>query len=65
MAQEYRIGKNIKKSRQANALTHDQLSKLADVSYNSMIKHETGEIANTTIETLQNIAKALEVQLMI
>ncbi|MBU2539761.1 helix-turn-helix domain-containing protein [Patescibacteria group bacterium] len=61
MAQENKIGKNIKKLRQALGLSQDRLSKLADVSYNSIIKLETGGITNPTIETLQKIAKALEV----
>ena len=61
MAQENKIGKNIKKLRQAKDLSQDCLSKLADVSYNSIIKLETGGITNPTIETLQKIAKALDV----
>jgi transcriptional regulator with XRE-family HTH domain len=62
MAQKSKIGKNIKKLRQAKGLSQDRLSKLADVSYNSIIKLETSGITNPTIETLQKIAKALEVQ---
>ena len=61
MAQENKIGKNIKKLRQALGLSQDRLSKQADVSYNSIIKLETGGITNPTIDTLQKIAKALEV----
>mgnify|MGYP001574066314 FL=1 len=61
MAQENKIGKNIKKLRQTMKLSQDRLSKIADVSYNSIIKLETGGITNPTIETLQKIAKALEV----
>ena len=61
MAQENKIGKNIKKLRQVKGLSQDRLSKQADVSYNSIIKLETGGITNPTIETLQKIAKALEV----
>jgi len=61
MAQENKIGKNIKKLRRAKDLSQDRLSKLADVSYNSIIKLETGGITNPTIETLQKIAKALGV----
>ena len=61
MAQENKIGKNIKKLRQTKGLSQDRLSKAADVSYNSIIKLETGGITNPTIETLQKIAKALEV----
>ena len=62
MAQENKIGKNIKKLRQAKNLSQDRLSKVADVSYNSIIKLETGGITNPTIETLQKISKALGVQ---
>jgi len=63
MAQENKIGKNIRKLRQAKGLSQDRLSKMADVSYNSIIKLETGGITNPTIETLQKIAKALIVSL--
>jgi transcriptional regulator with XRE-family HTH domain len=61
MAQENKISKNIKKLRQAKGLSQDRLSKLADVSYNSIIKLETSGITNLTIDTLQKIAKALDV----
>lgn len=61
MAQENRIGKNIKKLRQSKGLSQDRLSKEADVSYNSIIKLETGGITNPTIDTLKKIAKALGV----
>lgn len=61
MANDNKIGKNIKKLRQAKELSQDKLSKLANVSYNSIIKIETGGIQNPTIETLQKIAKALSV----
>lgn len=59
MAEENKISKNIKKLRQAKGLSQDRLSKAADVSYNSIIKLETGGITNPTIETLQKIARAL------
>ena len=61
MAQENKISKNIKKLRHTKGLSQDRLSKVADVSYNSIIKLETGGITNPTIETLQKIAKALDV----
>lgn len=63
MAQENKIGKNIKKLRRAKKLSQDRLSKLADVSYNSIIKLETGGITNPTIKTLAKIAKALGVNI--
>ena len=61
MAQENKISKNIRKLRQTKGLSQDRLSKLADVSYNSIIKLETSGITNPTIDTLQKIAKALDV----
>ena len=61
MTKDNNIGKNIKKLRQSMDLSQDKLSKIADVSYNSIIKLETGGITNPTIETLQKIAMALKV----
>ena len=56
-----KIGKNLKNLRKQRGLSQDRLSKLADISYNTVIKLETGGIVNPTIETLQKIAKALNV----
>ncbi|MCC7004836.1 helix-turn-helix transcriptional regulator [Candidatus Nomurabacteria bacterium] len=55
------IGKNIKKYRQEKGLSQDKLSKLADLSLNTVVKIELDESPNPTIETIQRIAKALEV----
>ena len=55
------IGKNIKKFRQEKELSQDKLSKLADLSLNTVVKIELDESPNPTIETVQRIAKALEV----
>ena len=55
------IGKNIKKFRQEKELSQDKLSKLADLSLNTVVKIELDESQNPTIETIQRIAKALEV----
>lgn len=55
------IGKNIKKLRKQKGLSQDQLSKLADISYNTVIKLELGGITNPSIDTLQKLAKALNV----
>ena len=55
------IGKNIKKLRKQKGLSQDRLSKLADISYNTVIKLESGGITNPSIDTLQKIAKALNV----
>lgn len=55
------IGKNIKRLRQEKGLSQDKLSKLADLSLNTVVKIELDDSPNPTIETVQKIAKALEV----
>ena len=55
------IGKNIKKLRKQKGLSQDRLSKLADISYNTVIKLESGNITNPSIDTLQKLARALSV----
>lgn len=55
------IADNIKKYRNKISVSQDRLSKLADVTYNTIIKIESGANKNPTIETLSKIAKALGV----
>lgn len=55
------IGKNIKRFRQDKGFSQDKLSKLADLSLNTVVKIELEESPNPTIETVQRIAKALVV----
>ena len=57
------LAKNIKKLRKQKGLSQDRLSKLADVSNNTIIKIESGGIQNPTIKTVQKIAKALGVKM--
>ncbi len=54
------IAKNIKKYRNKLGISQDRLSKIADVTYNTIIKIESGANKNPTIETLAKIAKALK-----
>jgi len=56
------ISKNIKKHREKLGVSQDRLSKLADVTYNTIIKIESGANSNPTIDTLTKIAKALNVK---
>ncbi|MBI2475050.1 helix-turn-helix transcriptional regulator [Candidatus Uhrbacteria bacterium] len=51
----------MKKYRNKLGISQDRLSKLADVTYNTIIKIESGANINPTIETLSKIAKALNV----
>ena len=42
-------------------MSQDRLSKEADLALNTIVKIETGENPNPTVETLEKIAKALGV----
>jgi transcriptional regulator with XRE-family HTH domain len=55
------VARNIKKYRQEKGLSQDKLSRMADVSHATIIKIESGGIQSPTIDTVQKIAKALEV----
>ena len=55
------IAKNIKQQRKKIGFSQDKLSKLASVAYNTIVKIESGENPNPTIDTLQKIAKALNI----
>ena len=55
------IADNIKKYRQKLGVSQDRLSKMANVTYNTIIKIESGGSQNPTIDTLSKIAKALSV----
>lgn len=58
-----KISENIKKYRNKVGVSQDRLSKLADVTYNTIIKIESGSNTNPTIDTLSKIAKALNVSI--
>ena len=57
------IAKNIKRLRKEKGISQDRLSKLADLSLNTIVNIESGNSPNPTIETLEKIAKALEVSI--
>jgi transcriptional regulator with XRE-family HTH domain len=57
------IGRNIKKLREEKGVSQDNLSKLADISLNTVVKIELDQSPNPTLETIQKLAKALGVSL--
>ena len=57
------IAENIKKYRKKKEVSQDKLSKLADITYNTIIKIESGATYNPRVETLKNIADALGVSI--
>jgi len=56
------IGKNIRGLRIKRGISQDRLSKLADLSLNTIVKIEAGKNTNPTIVTLAKIAKSFSVQ---
>ena len=61
MSNNQTLSKNIKKLREDKGLSQEKLARLADVANNTLIKMESGENQNPTLETLKRVAKALEV----
>jgi transcriptional regulator with XRE-family HTH domain len=57
------IAKNIKRLRKQRGLSQDKLSKVADISHNTIIKIESGAIQSPAMGTAHKIAKALGVSL--
>jgi len=55
------IADNVRKARKKVGLSQDKLARKADIAYNTVVKIESRENKNPTIETLRNIAKALNV----
>lgn len=55
------IGKNMKRLRAKQGISQDRLSKLADLSLNTVVTVESGTNENPTIDTLTKIANALGV----
>lgn len=55
------ISQNLKRIRKQKGFSLEKISKLADLSLNTVVKVESGKNQNPTIETLSKIAKALEI----
>ena len=62
MSNNTNLAKNIKRLREKKSLSQEKLARLADVANNTIIKMESGENQNPTLETLQKVAKALGVK---
>ena len=61
MSNNQNLSKNIKRLREAKGLSQEKLARLANVANNTLIKMETGENQNPTLETLKKVAQALGV----
>ncbi len=56
------ISKNIREIRLKQGISQDRLSKLADLSLNTIVKIESGRNPNPTIKTLSRIAKSFKLK---
>jgi len=61
MPKKSTLSENIKKYRAKLGISQDKLSKRANVTYNTIIKIESGATSNPRVETLKRIADALNV----
>jgi len=57
------LARRIRELRNKKGLSQEKLARLADVSYNTIVKIESGESENPTIQTMAGIAKALGISL--
>jgi len=56
------IGRHIRDLRLKRGISQDRLSKLTDLSLNTIVKVESGRNLNPTIETLLKITRSLDVE---
>jgi len=57
------LAKKIRELRNKKGLSQEKLARLADVSYNTIVKIESGDSKNPTFGTMSGIANALGVSL--
>jgi len=57
------IGKTIRKYRQGKEMSQEALARAADLSLPTIVKIESGETPNPSIDTVQKIAKAFGVSI--
>ena len=57
------ISKNVKKLRKQSGLSQDQMARKANMPFSTYLKVENGVTPNPSIQTLLNVAEALEVSL--
>lgn len=57
------LSKNLKKLREGAGLSQDQMARKAGIPYSTYLKIENGVTPNPSIQTVLNIAEALEISL--
>lgn len=64
MSNNQNLANNVKKLREVKGLSQEKLARLADVANNTLIKMESGENKNPTLETLKKWQKLSKLVLM-
>ncbi len=54
---------NLKKLREKEVYSLENVSRLADISLNTVVKVEIDQSPNPTLETIQKLAKALDISI--
>ncbi len=57
------LAQNIKRLRKKKGISQEKLARLADISYNTIVKIEAGKANNPTIDTLSKIADIFKVSI--
>lgn len=57
------ISINIRKFREKSGMTQEQLARKADISYNTLVKLESGAVTNPRMDNLMKLADALDVSM--
>ena len=57
------LSSNIKKLRKQHHLSQEQLAQKAGITYSTLIKIESGNNKNPTLETLQKLASVFKISL--
>ena len=57
------LAKKIRELRNKKGLSQEKLARMADVSYNTIVKIESGDSKNPTFSTMSGIAKSLGISL--
>ncbi len=61
MSKNKNLANNIIRLRKQKGISQEKLARLSNVANNTIIKMESGENDNPTLETLRKVAKALDV----
>ena len=61
MSTPFDVAQHLKQWREKKGLTQEALARKADISYNTIIKLETGGIKDPRVSTIAKLAQALEI----